>query len=57
MLIQYRSTSEKKINEEARRNNTIQKLCEIQQEMEKTKKELEEIERQLGKIVFYRSTP
>uniref|UniRef100_A0A3B5LXS6 Structural maintenance of chromosomes flexible hinge domain containing 1 n=1 Tax=Xiphophorus couchianus TaxID=32473 RepID=A0A3B5LXS6_9TELE len=52
LLIQYRSTSEKKKDEEDKRNITIQKLCEIQQEMEKTKKELEEIERQLGKIVF-----
>ncbi|XP_023182317.1 structural maintenance of chromosomes flexible hinge domain-containing protein 1-like [Xiphophorus maculatus] len=50
LLIQYRSTLEKKKVEEDKRNITIQKLCEIQQEMEKTKKELEEIERQLASV-------
>ncbi|XP_054893848.1 structural maintenance of chromosomes flexible hinge domain-containing protein 1 [Poeciliopsis prolifica] len=50
LLIQYRSTLEKKKIEEDKRHKTIQKLHEIEQEVEETEKELEEIEKQLASV-------
>ncbi|XP_014833899.1 PREDICTED: structural maintenance of chromosomes flexible hinge domain-containing protein 1-like [Poecilia mexicana] len=49
LLIQYRSALEKKEDAEDERKNTILTLSEIQQEMDETKAELQEIERRLGK--------
>uniref|UniRef100_A0A3B3Z096 SMC hinge domain-containing protein n=1 Tax=Poecilia mexicana TaxID=48701 RepID=A0A3B3Z096_9TELE len=55
LLIQFRSALEKKKDEDDKRNNTILKLSETRQQKEETKAELQEIERQLGKILHKHS--
>lgn len=58
LLQQYQSTLEKKIKVENERKNLMEKsdMQQKQQKIEELKKQLQEIEKQLGKVVFCCST-